>query len=65
MPIQFDSDQKKWILNLTIEENINLPMLLKYLETKINTTCVFIDKNHKANTIADLRLYNDEDFFNS
>lgn len=65
MPLYFDSTKKKWIVELTSEENVNIKILQKYLEDRVNTTCVFIDKNHKANLIADLRIYKDEDFFNS
>lgn len=65
MPIYFDNETKKWILSLTVDENVNIKMLHAYLDAKINTTCTFIDKNNKLNYIADLRLYNDSDFFNS
>lgn len=65
MPIYFNSEIKKWHLDLTKEENYNIALLIKYLEEKINTTCVFVDKNSKYNQIADLRVYNDDDFFHS
>lgn len=65
MPIHYDQELNKWVLNLTKQENNNLPYLIGYLETHVKTETVFIDKNHKANTIADLRLYDDEDFYHS
>jgi len=65
MPIHFDNETKKWILSLTTEENMNIKLLHSYLSAKINTTCTFVDRNSKINQLEDLRLYNDEDFFNS
>lgn len=65
MPIEYDTNAQKWIIHLTPEENIQLSKLVKYLQDKIDTKAVFVDKNHKVNTLIDLRIYNDEDFFNS
>lgn len=65
MPILYDPDLNKWVLNLTKQENNNLPYLISYLTNHVKTETVFIDKSHKANTVADLRLYEDDDFFHS
>lgn len=63
MPLYYDTEIKKWVLDLSREEVIALPSLLLYLQNRINTKCVFVDKNNKINTMADLRFYNDDDFF--
>lgn len=65
MPIHYDQDLNKWVLNLTAQENNNIKYLIGYLEAHVKTETVFIDRNHKANSIADLRLYEDEDFYHS
>ena len=65
MPISYDPDLNKWVLNLTVQENNNLRYLIGYLMTHVKTEPVFIDRNNKVNTVADLRLYEDDDFFHS
>ncbi len=65
MPIYFDSESDKWYLDLNEDENVNLYKLLAYLQVKVGDMRNFVDKNHNLNTIADLRVYDDEDFYNS
>lgn len=65
MPIHYNPQQDKWYLDLTEEENLNLHKLMAYLQVKVGDVRNFVDKNNRPNTVADLRFYNDDDFYNS
>lgn len=65
MPIIFDSEKKKWFFDLTDEEMTNLGMLIDYLKDRVGDARNFVDKNNTLNTLYDLRIYRDEDFYNS